>query len=73
MQGRRKSRTATRYLEAMPLRKATSKDIAKELFLLFSQVGIPSEILTEQGTLFMSRLMADLCHLLQVKQLRTSV
>ncbi|KAL1259008.1 hypothetical protein QQF64_009585 [Cirrhinus molitorella] len=64
---------ATRYPEAVPLRKATAKAIAQELFLLFSRVGIPAEILTDQGTLFMSRLMADLCRLLQVKQLRTSV
>ncbi len=64
---------ATRYPEAIPLRKATAKNIAHELFLLFSRVGIPTEILTDQGTPFMSRLMADLCQLLQVKQLRTTV
>ncbi|KAL0194996.1 hypothetical protein M9458_008568, partial [Cirrhinus mrigala] len=64
---------ATRYPEAVPLRKATAKNIARELFLLFSRVGIPSEILTDQGTPFMSRLMADLAQLLKVKQLRTSV
>ncbi|MGL5226167.1 MAG: hypothetical protein ACRC8Q_12735, partial [Aeromonas sp.] len=38
---------ATRYPEAQ---KATSKAIAKELFLMFSRVGIPMEILTDQGT-----------------------
>ncbi|KAI2652491.1 Retrovirus-related Pol polyprotein [Labeo rohita] len=64
---------ATRYPEAVPLRKATAKNIAWELFLLFSRVGLPSEILTDQGTPFMSRLMADLAHLLKVKQIRTSV
>ncbi len=48
---------ATRYPEAIPLRKATAKAIAQELFLLSSQVGIPAEILTDQGTPFMSRLM----------------
>ncbi len=64
---------ATRYPEAIPLRKATSKAIAQELFLLCSRVGIPREILTDQGTPFMSRTMADLCRLLQIKQLRTTV
>ncbi len=63
----------TRYPEAIPLRKATAKNIAHELFMLFSRVGIPAEILTDQGTPFMSRLMADLCRLLRVKQLRTTV
>ncbi len=64
---------ATWYPEAIPLRKATAKNIAQELFLLSSRVGIPAEILTDQGTPFMSRLMADLCRLLRVKQLRTTV
>ncbi|KAL0153383.1 hypothetical protein M9458_051302 [Cirrhinus mrigala] len=64
---------ATRYPEAIHLRKATAKNIARELFLLFSRVRIPSEILTDQGTLLMCRLMADLAQLLKVKQLRTSV
>lgn len=31
------------------------------------------EILTDQGTLFISRLMADLCKLFKVKQLRVTV
>ncbi len=64
---------ATRYPEAVPLRKATAKAIAQELFLLSSRVGIPAEILTDQGTPFMFRLMADLCRLLKVKQLRTTI
>ncbi len=64
---------ATRYPEAIPLWKATAKAIAQELFLLSSRVGIPVEILTDQGTPFMSWLMADLCRLLKVKQLRTTV
>ncbi len=64
---------ATRYPEAVSLRKATAKSIAHKLFLLCSRVGIPAEILTDQGTPFMSRLMAVLCTLLKVKKLRTSV
>ncbi|XP_053539534.1 uncharacterized protein LOC124628632 [Ictalurus punctatus] len=64
---------ATRYPEAVPLRKATSQNIARELVLLFSRVGIPKDVLTDQGTPFVSKLMADLCRMLQVKHLRTSV
>ncbi|KAL0184751.1 hypothetical protein M9458_020447, partial [Cirrhinus mrigala] len=55
---------ATRFPEAIPLRKATAKAIG---------LGILREILTDQGTPFMSKLMSDLCRLLPVKQLRTSV
>ncbi|XP_066518865.1 uncharacterized protein [Hoplias malabaricus] len=64
---------ATRYPEAVPLRKATSKAIAQELFLLCSRVGIPKDIITDQGTPFVSRLVADLCKLLRIKHLPTSV
>lgn len=64
---------ATRYPEAIPLRTATGKAVAKELFLLCSRVGIPEEILTDQGSCFMSNVMKAFCQLLKVKQIRTSV
>ncbi|XP_036804331.1 uncharacterized protein LOC118940159 [Oncorhynchus mykiss] len=64
---------ATKFPEAIPLRNMSSKGIAKELFLMFSRVGLPKTILTDQGTPFMSRLMKDLCRLYQVQQIRTSI
>ncbi|XP_067393195.1 SCAN domain-containing protein 3-like, partial [Emydura macquarii macquarii] len=64
---------ATRYPEAVPLRNTTSKAIATELVKIFARVGLPKEILTDQGTPFMSKLMKDLCTLLRVRALRTSV
>ena len=64
---------ATRYPEALPLRAATAKAVTKELLLLFSRVGIAREILTGQGSCFMSRVLKELLSLLQVRQLRTSV
>lgn len=64
---------ATRYPEVILLRTAAAKDIARELFHLFSRVGIPREILTDQATTFMSCVMKDVCKLLRIKQVRTSV
>ena len=64
---------ATRYPEAVPLRSATARAVAREVFLLFSRVGLADEILTDQGTCFMSRVMREMCKLLKVTQLRTSV
>lgn len=64
---------ATRYPEAIPLRSANTKSIARELLQMFSRVGLPREILTDQDTVFMSKVMKDLCKLLQIKQLHTSV
>lgn len=55
------------YPEAIPLCTANVKNIAQEMFLLASWVGIPKEILTYQGTPFMSRVMVDLCCLLKIE------
>ena len=41
--------------------------------MLFSRVGLPSTILTDQGTPFMLWLMKDLSKLYSVEQIRTSV
>ena len=64
---------ATRYPEALPLRAATTKAVARELILLFSRVGIVREILTDQGSCFMPRVLKELLSILQLRQLRTSV
>ena len=64
---------ATRYPEAIPLRAATAKAIAHELFMLFSRVGICDSIISDQGTCFMSRVLNNLYKWLKVKRIRTSV
>ena len=64
---------ATRYPEAIPLRSATGRAVAREMFLLFSRVGLPEEILTDQGSCFMSGVMKRLCQSLKVRQIKTSV
>ncbi len=40
---------------------------------MISRVGIPKEILTDQGTAFMSRTIRELYELLGIKSIRTSV
>ncbi len=51
---------AMRYLEAVPLRTISAKSVAEALFRVISRVGIPKEILTDQGTAFMSRTLSEL-------------
>ncbi|KAK7930573.1 hypothetical protein WMY93_006968 [Mugilogobius chulae] len=48
---------ATRFPEAFPLRTITAPSVLRALVQLFSRVGIPEEILTDQGTNFTSRLL----------------
>ena len=62
----------TRYLEAVPLPSIEAEQIAKELVKLFSRVGIPNEILTDQGTNFMSTLLQEIYRLLHIQWIRTS-
>lgn len=57
----------------IPGSSATAKSVAQALFQVIPRVGIPKEILTVQGTLFMSRTLRELYGLLGVKAIRTSV
>ena len=63
---------ATQYPEAVPLRSIDAEHVAEELIKLFARVGIPQEILTDQGSNFMSQLLAELNWLLHVHSIRTT-
>ena len=63
---------ATRYPEAMALRKVDVGSVAEQLIQLFSRVGIPREILSDQGTSFMSQLLRELHNLLNIHPIHTS-
>ncbi len=63
---------ATRYPEAFPLRSITTPKIINALVQLFSRVGIPDEILTDQGTNFTSRLIKLLHQQLGITAMKTS-
>ena len=63
----------TRYPETIPLRNISVRSVAQALFHVISWLGIPKEILTDQGTDFMSRTLRELYRLLKVKDFCTSV
>jgi len=63
---------ATRYPEAVALPSTEASRIAKELITLFSRVGIPEEILSDQGANFMSDLLQELYQLLHIRRIRTT-
>ena len=54
------------------MRNIDAEHVAEELVKVFARVGIPSEILTDQRTNFMSKLLSDVYNLLLVKAIRTS-
>ena len=63
---------ATRYPEAILLKSIEAECVAEELVTLFSRMGIPKEILTDQGSNFTSQLLTEVYHLLHVHPMRTT-
>ena len=63
---------ATRYPEAVPVKAVDAEHIAEELVRIFARVGIPEEMLTDQGSNFTSQLLSEIYQLLHVHPIRTS-
>ena len=63
---------ATRYPEAIPLKSIDAPQIAEQLVTLFSRVGIPDEILTDQGSNFTSQLLTEIYRMLHIHPIRTT-
>lgn len=64
---------ATRYPEAIPLRNMKAETITCELAQVFTQVVIPKQVITNQGTSFMSEVLQVIQWFLGVQPLRTSM
>lgn len=63
---------ATRYPEAFPLKLITASAIAPVLLQLLSRVGIPQEMVKDQGTAFLSQTLQQVYCLLGIKGIRTT-
>ena len=63
---------ATRYPEAFPLKNIKARQVANCLVQLFSRVGVPREVLTDQGTNFLSTLLRQVYSLLGIKGIKTT-
>ncbi|GFO34298.1 Zinc finger protein [Plakobranchus ocellatus] len=63
---------ATRFAEAMPLRKIDTESVAEALVDIYSRLGVPEEVLSDQGTQFLSDCMKKVCRLLGIKQKTTT-
>ncbi|CAB4010549.1 Retrovirus-related Pol poly from transposon [Paramuricea clavata] len=64
---------ATRYPEAIPLKTTHSRVIAEALISVFSRVGLPNEIVSDQGSNLIGQLMKQLYELLGISRIKTSV
>ena len=63
---------ATRYLEAFPLKNIRAETIIEKLWEIWTRLGIPKEVVTDQGTQFMSEKMKQVQELLDIKGIRTT-
>ena len=59
----------TRYPEAVPLKGISTEEVAEALLSVFSRVGFPKEVLSDQGGQFVSDLMNEVSRLISVKQI----
>ena len=64
--------TSTRFPEAIPLRNIKIKSIVKALIKLFTFVGLPKSVQSDQGSNFMSGIFQQVMHELGIKQYRSS-
>lgn len=63
---------ATRYPEAFPLRNIKTRQVGNALVQLFSRVGFPREIITDQGSNFTSRQMKQIYSMLHIHRIQTT-
>ena len=64
---------ASRFVMTIPMIDQTAKTVAAHLVNeILTKYGAPEQILTDQGTNFLSELVHQICKLFKVKQLRTT-
>ena len=51
----------SKYHEVVPLKKVDSQSVAEAMLDIFSRCGIPNELLMDQGSVFVGKLMTQLC------------
>ena len=62
----------TKYPEAIPLKRVDNVTVLEGFMEIFSKHGFPKEILTDQGSVFMSRMTQHMCKTFEVHKVRTS-
>lgn len=63
---------ATRFPEAIPLRKITAKSVTKALIKFFTTFGLPKTVQTDQGSNFLFRIFQNVLKALKVSHVVSS-
>ena len=62
----------SKWPEAMPLKSITARSVAVGLVEIFSRIGIPLQIVTDQGAQFVGSVMKQLCDSLHIDRIKTT-
>ena len=62
----------TRWPEAFALKNMTSETVADCLVEVTARLGVPNEVLSDNGTNFTSKVMAQFCMTVGIKQIKIS-
>ena len=62
----------TRYIEAVPLKNIDTETVTEALLDMYSRLEIPEEVLSDQGTQFVSSCMQEVSRLLFINRLTTT-
>ena len=63
---------ATRYAEAVPLTSKKEKNVAEALIRIFTRLGIPKCIFSDQDPSFISNVMTEFYHLLGIDKINST-
>ena len=61
---------ATKWPEAVALKSVDNETVARTLVELFARIRLPKEILTDQGSNFVSKFMIEFYHLTGVTPIK---
>ena len=60
--------TTTRWSEAVPLREIRTTDVASVLFNIFSRLGLPKQILSDNGQQLVSKAMSEVMEMMGIER-----
>ena len=63
---------ASKWPEAIPLKRMTARAVTDGLVEIFSRTGIPLQIISDQGTQFLGKVVKQLCKCLHIDRIKTT-
>ena len=63
---------ASKWPEALPIRSMTANAVAQGMLEIFSRVGKPLRLLSDQGSQFVGKVISKLCKSLQIERIQSA-